>query len=69
MIAAATEKAWSIHNTGPFSSCAAKASRSIVLEAARQVRRVNENAVLVKDRPTNLRCLANEDLGLTSGRS
>lgn len=58
MIPAATEKAWSIHNTGPASSVAAKASRRIVLEAARHVRRVKEKAVFVKDKPINLRWLA-----------
>jgi hypothetical protein len=57
MTPAATEKAWSIHKTGPVSSVAAKASRRIVLEAAIQVLRVKEKAVFVKDRPTNLRWL------------
>jgi len=57
MMPAATAKACSIHSTGAFSSLGAKASLSIVLEAAMQVLRVNVNAVFVKDNPRNLRCL------------
>lgn len=55
MIAAATEKAWSIHRIGSVSSTATKASRSIVLAAARQVRRVKAKAEVVNDGPINLR--------------
>lgn len=55
IIAAATEKACSIHRTGPASSTATKDSRSIVLAAARQVRRVKAKAELLKDGPRNLR--------------
>ena len=52
---AATEKACSIHNTGPLSSLVDRASFRIVFAAATQVRRVNAKAVFVNDKPRNLR--------------
>lgn len=58
MMAAATEKACSIQSTGPSPSPAMKASRSIVLAAARQVRRVKAKVVLVNDGTMNLRWLS-----------
>jgi hypothetical protein len=56
MIPAATEKACSIHSVGPW-SLSDNASFNMVLDAAMQVRRVNENAEFENESPMNFRCI------------